>query len=81
MTAGSENKSVFFGFFLFAVSFGYGGLVKLRETLYKKGLLQAKTLLRPLQNSLSTSSIVSQSLVEDIKARQRRRVASYVMGV
>jgi tetraacyldisaccharide 4'-kinase len=48
MTAGSENKSVFFGFFLFAVSFGYGGLVKLRKTLYKKGLFQSKTLLCPV---------------------------------
>jgi len=48
MTAGSENKSVFLGFFLFAVSFGYSGLVKLRETLYKKGLLQSKTLLCPV---------------------------------
>ena len=48
MTAGSERKSVFLGFFLFAISFGYGGLVKLRETLYKKGLLKSKTLLCPV---------------------------------
>ena len=48
MTAGSESKSVFLGLFLFAVSFGYGGLVKLRETLYKKDLFQSKTLLCPV---------------------------------
>lgn len=48
MTAGSERKSVFLGFFLFVVSFGYSALVKLRETFYKKGLLQSETLLCPV---------------------------------
>ena len=44
MTAGGESRSLFFKSFLFAISIGYGGLVKLRENLYKKGFLQSKRL-------------------------------------
>ena len=44
MTAGGESRSLFFKSFLFAISIGYGGLVKLRENLYKKGFWQSKRL-------------------------------------
>ena len=48
MTGGGENRSLFLKSFLFAISIGYGGLVKLREVLYKKGLLQSKRLPCPV---------------------------------
>jgi len=48
MTAGGESRSLFFESFLFAISICYGGLVKLRETLYKKGFLQSKRLPCPV---------------------------------
>ena len=44
MTDEEENRSLFLKPLLFSVSIGYGGLVKLRETLYKKGFLQSKRL-------------------------------------
>ena len=48
MTGEEENKSSFFKHFLLAISICYGGLVKLREQLYKKGLLQSKRLSCPV---------------------------------
>ena len=48
MTDEEENRSLFLKPLLFSVSIGYGGLVKLRETLYKKGLLQSKRLPCPV---------------------------------
>jgi len=48
MTGEEENRSSFLKSFLFAISIGYGGLVKLREVLYKKGLLQSKRLPCPV---------------------------------
>jgi len=48
MNARGESRSLFFKSFLFAISIGYGGLVKLREVLYKKGLLQSKRLPCPV---------------------------------
>lgn len=48
ITAETASKSVILGVFLLIVSFVYGGLVKLRETLYKKGFLQSKALLCPV---------------------------------
>jgi tetraacyldisaccharide 4'-kinase len=44
MTGGRESGSLFLTLFLFAISIGYGWIVRLRETLYKKGLLQSKRL-------------------------------------
>jgi len=48
MTGEEENKSSFLKHFLLAISICYGGLVKLREQLYKKGLLQSKRLSCPV---------------------------------
>ncbi len=48
MTTRGESRSLFLESFLFAISIGYGGLVKLREVLYKKGLLQSKRLPCPV---------------------------------
>jgi tetraacyldisaccharide 4'-kinase len=48
MTGGRENRSSSLKSFLFAISIGYGGLVKLREALYKKGLLPSKGLPCPV---------------------------------
>ena len=48
MTGGREIGSLFLTLFLFAISVGYGGIVRLRETLYKKGLLQSKRLPCPV---------------------------------
>jgi tetraacyldisaccharide 4'-kinase len=48
MTGGRENRFSSLKSFLFAISIGYGGLVKLREYLYKKGLLQSKRLPCPV---------------------------------
>ncbi|MGB2928479.1 MAG: tetraacyldisaccharide 4'-kinase [Desulfobacterales bacterium] len=48
MTGGGESGSLLLKPFLFAISIGYGGIVKLRETLYKKGLLQSKRLPCPV---------------------------------
>jgi tetraacyldisaccharide 4'-kinase len=44
MTGEEENRSSFLKRFLFGISIGYGRLVKLRETVYKKGVLQSKRL-------------------------------------
>ena len=44
MTGEEENRFPFLKHFLFAISIGYGGLVKIRGALYKKGLLQSKRL-------------------------------------
>ncbi len=44
MTGGRESGSLFLKPFLFAISIGYGGIVRLRETLYKKSFLQSKRL-------------------------------------
>ena len=48
MTGEEENRSLFLKALLLAISFGYGGLVKFRETLYKKGFLQSKRLPCPV---------------------------------
>jgi len=48
MTGEEENRSLFLKPLLFAISIGYGGLVKLRENLYKKGFLQPKRLPCPV---------------------------------
>ena len=48
MTGGRESGSLSLKLFLFAISIGYGGIVRLRETLYKKGLLQSKRLPCPV---------------------------------
>ena len=48
MTGGVERKPSFLSSLLFAVSIGYGGLVKLRETLYQKDLLRTKRLSCPV---------------------------------
>jgi len=48
MTGREENRSLFLKPLLFAISIGYGGLVKLRENLYKKGFLQSKRLPCPV---------------------------------
>jgi tetraacyldisaccharide 4'-kinase len=48
MTGEEENKSSLLRHFLLVISIGYGGLVKLREQLYKKGLLQSKRLSCPV---------------------------------
>jgi tetraacyldisaccharide 4'-kinase len=48
MSGEEENKSSFLKHFLFAISIGYEGLVKIREALYKKGLLQSKRLPCPV---------------------------------
>jgi tetraacyldisaccharide 4'-kinase len=48
MTGGRESGSLFLKLFLFAISIGYGGIVRLRETLYKKGFLQSKRLPCPV---------------------------------
>jgi len=48
MTGRRESGSLFLTLFLFAISIGYGGIVRLRETLYKKGLLQSKRLPCPV---------------------------------
>lgn len=48
MTTRVESKSLLMKPFLFAISIVYGGLVKLREALYKKGVLQSKRLPCPV---------------------------------
>jgi len=48
MTTRVESRSVLMKPFLFAISIVYGGLVKLREALYKKGFLQSKRLPCPV---------------------------------
>ena len=48
MAGEEENRSLFLKPLLFAISIGYGGLVKLRENLYKKGFLQSKRLPCPV---------------------------------
>ncbi|MFO7971237.1 MAG: tetraacyldisaccharide 4'-kinase [Desulfobacterales bacterium] len=48
MTGEEENRASFLKHFLFAISIGYGGLIRLRETLYKKGVLQSKRLPCPV---------------------------------
>lgn len=48
MTTRGESRSLFLESFLFAISIGYGGSVKLREALYKKGVLQSKRLPCPV---------------------------------
>ena len=48
MTNRGESRSLFLESFLFAISIAYGGSVKLRETFYKKGLLQSKRLPCPV---------------------------------
>ncbi len=48
MTSRGESKSLFLESFLFAISIGYGGSVKMREALYKKGVLQSKRLPCPV---------------------------------
>ncbi len=48
MTSGKPSGSLFLKLFLFAISIGYGGIIRLRETLYKKGLLQSKRLPCPV---------------------------------
>ena len=48
MTARGESRSLFLRPFLSAISIIYGGSVKLRGTLYKKGILQSKRLPCPV---------------------------------
>jgi tetraacyldisaccharide 4'-kinase len=48
MTGGRESGSLFLKLFLFSISIGYGLIVRLRETIYKKGLLQSKRLPCPV---------------------------------
>lgn len=48
MTDERENESLFLKRFLFAMSIAYGGIVRLRETLYQKGLVQSKRLPCPV---------------------------------
>jgi tetraacyldisaccharide 4'-kinase len=48
MTGKRESGSLFLKPFLFAISIGYGGIVRLRETLYKKNFLQSKRLPCPV---------------------------------
>jgi tetraacyldisaccharide 4'-kinase len=48
MTGGSENRSSFLKCSLFAISMGYGGFIRLRQALYKKGLLLSKRLPCPV---------------------------------
>jgi len=48
MTGGRESGFSFLKLFLFAISIGYGGIVRLRETLYKKSFLQSKRLPCPV---------------------------------
>jgi tetraacyldisaccharide 4'-kinase len=48
MTGGMESGSLFLKLFLFSISIGYGLIVRLRETIYKKGLLQSKRLPCPV---------------------------------
>jgi tetraacyldisaccharide 4'-kinase len=48
MTTSDESGSLFIKPFLFAISIFYGGLVKLREALYKKGVLKSKRLPCPV---------------------------------
>lgn len=48
MTGGRENGSSSLKLFLFSISIGYGGIVRLRENLYKKGFLQSKRLPCPV---------------------------------
>jgi tetraacyldisaccharide 4'-kinase len=48
MTGGRESGSLFLELFLFSISIGYGLIVRLRETIYKKGLLQSKRLPCPV---------------------------------
>jgi tetraacyldisaccharide 4'-kinase len=48
MTTRVESKSLLMKPFLFAISIVYGGLIKLREALYKKGILQSKRLPCPV---------------------------------
>jgi tetraacyldisaccharide 4'-kinase len=44
MTGERESGSLFLKLFLFVISIGYGLIVRLRETIFKKGLLQSKRL-------------------------------------
>jgi tetraacyldisaccharide 4'-kinase len=48
MTGGRESGFLFLKLFLFSISIGYGLIVRLRETSYKKGLLQSKRLSCPV---------------------------------
>jgi tetraacyldisaccharide 4'-kinase len=48
MTGGRESGSLFLKFMLTAISIGYGGIVRLRQALYKKGLLPTKRLPCPV---------------------------------
>ncbi len=48
MTTRGKSRSRFIESFLFAISIVYGGLVKLREALYKKGVLKSKRLPCPV---------------------------------
>ena len=48
MTTRVESRSLFMKPFLFTISIFYGGLVRLREALYKKGVLQSKRLPCPV---------------------------------
>ena len=44
MTSNGKSRYLFLEYFLFITSIGYGGLVKLRKFLYKKGVLRSKRL-------------------------------------
>lgn len=44
MTSSGKSRYLFLEYFLFVTSIGYGGLVKLRKILYKKGVLRSKRL-------------------------------------
>jgi len=48
MTGGRESGSLFLKFILSSISIGYGGIVRLRQALYKKGLLPTKRLPCPV---------------------------------
>jgi tetraacyldisaccharide 4'-kinase len=48
MTGGKGSGPLFLKIFLHSISIGYGGIVRLRETLYKKGFLQSKRLSCPV---------------------------------
>ncbi len=48
MTGGRGSRPLFLKLFLNSISIGYGGIVRLKETLYKKGLLQSKRLPCPV---------------------------------
>ncbi len=48
MTTGDERRFLFFQSFLYSLSIAYGSLIKLRETLYKKGVFKAQKLPCPV---------------------------------